>query len=356
VPTTPPRDSAAARAGRRRALVGGFAVVLIGAAVVAVQLRGGGDLDGELAGSAREAAEQQAPVVEGVDTSEAVREAEREAEEARAAEEAARAAEAAREAEVEAERREQEEREAAEREAAEREAEAARRAEEQAAREAEEAERREQEAREAAEREAAERLANLVAAQERLRELGYLVGAADGQQGQQTTAAIMAFQAVNGLSVDGVLGPQTLATLDAPNASPSLRGGPGTRIEVDMDRQVLHLVEGGSRVTTMKVSTGRGGTFQSQDGQTLRADTPVGTFTIDRRIAGEKPSSYGIGSMWDPMYFYGPWAIHGSPTVPAGPASSGCVRISMADGRWLFDRVPNGTPVVLYGGRHVFTP
>jgi len=60
--------------------------------------------------------------------------------------------------------------------------------------------------------------------------------------------------------------------------------------------------------------------------------------------------------MWDPMYFHGPWAIHGSPNVPAGPASSGCVRVAMADGRWLFARVPNGTPVVLYGGVHVFTP
>jgi lipoprotein-anchoring transpeptidase ErfK/SrfK len=166
----------------------------------------------------------------------------------------------------------------------------------------------------------------------------------------------MAFQAVQGLAVDGALGPRTLDALRGSPAEPSLRGGPATRIEVDMDRQVLHLVEGDRRVTTMKASSGRGGTFESEDGQTLRAETPVGTFTIDRRIRGEHQSSYGIGGMWDPLYFHGPWAIHGSPNVPAGPASAGCVRISLADGRWLFDRVPNGTPVVLYGGTHVFTP
>jgi lipoprotein-anchoring transpeptidase ErfK/SrfK len=352
VPTTSPRPSEPARSVRRRAVVaGGLVVAVAGAAALLVSLRGGGDLVGGLAATSEKATDTVVSRVDGVEVATAGEDVRVESEAARQAEEVARAAE-------EAERRVQ-----AEREAAQKEAEAARQAEE-AARAADEAERREQEERvaeeaerrEQEERAAAERLANLVAAQERLRELGYLVGAADGQQGQQTTAAIMAFQAVNGLTVDGVLGPQTLTTLDAPNASPSLRGGPGTRIEVDMDRQVLHLVEGGSRVTTMKVSTGRGGTFQSQDGQTLRAETPVGAFTIDRRIAGEKPSSYGIGSMWDPMYFYGPWAIHGSPNVPIGPASSGCVRISMADGRWLFDRAPNGTPVVLYGGRHVFTP
>jgi lipoprotein-anchoring transpeptidase ErfK/SrfK len=235
--------------------------------------------------------------------------------------------------------------------AAEEEAEAQRRAEAEAAEEQRRAEEAAEEAARAAER---EELA-LVDAQERLIELGYLVGAADGEPGQQTTSAVMAFQAVNGLSVDGALGPQTIQALEAP-VEPSLRGGPATRIEVDMDLQVLHLVEGDRRVTTMKASTGRGGTFESADGEELRAETPVGTFTIDRRIAGEHQSSYGLGSMWDPMYFHGPWAIHGSPDVPAGPASAGCVRVALADGSWLADRVPNGTHVVLYGGTHVFTP
>ncbi len=286
-----------AAARRRRTLVvgAGVLVLVIGGASFAFADRdrgrnleevdpvaAGADDDGEVEESdaereARERAEAEA---------EAERLAEEEAEEARLAEEAA-----------EAERLAEEEREAEE----------ARLAEERA----------EQERREAAEK-AAEEQQRFVDAQARLKELGYLVGAADGEAGQQTTSAIMAFQAVNGLSVDGQLGPQTYAALASPNREPSLRGGAANRIEVDMDRQVLHLVEGGKRVTTMKVSTGRGGTFESEAGETLRAETPVGTFTIDRRIAGEKPSSYGIGSMWDPMYFHGPWAIHGSPTVPAG--------------------------------------
>jgi lipoprotein-anchoring transpeptidase ErfK/SrfK len=245
----------------------------------------------------------------------------------------------------------EEERLAAERAAEQEAAEEQRRAEEQA----EEEERRAEEEAEQAARAAEQEQMQLVDAQERLIELGYLVGAADGERGQQTTSALMAFQAVNGLSVDGALGPQTSHALESP-VEPSLRGGPATRIEVDMDLQVLHLVEGDQRVTTMKASTGRGGTFESAQGEELRAETPVGTFTIDRRIAGEHQSSYGLGSMWDPLYFHGPWAIHGSPNVPAGPASAGCVRVALADGSWLANRVPNGTHVVLYGGTHVFTP
>lgn len=312
------------------------ALAVIATAAVALQ---NGDVAGEPAGAA-------APDTSTDPSADA--EAERVAEQERLAAEEAEAerlaAEEAAAAEAAAEEAERLAAEAAEAEAL---AEEERLAEE--ARAAEEAAR-------AAEAEAAAKKQELVDAQERLIELGYLVGSADGALGQQTSSALMAFQAVQGLSVDGALGPQTLAALDGSPKEPTLRGGPSTRIEVDMDLQVLHLVEGDRRVTTMKTSTGRGGTFESEDGQVLRAETPVGTFTIDRRIAGEKPSSYGIGSMWDPMYFHGPWAIHGSPNVPAGPASSGCVRLAMADGNWLFARVPNGTQVVLYGGTHVFTP
>jgi lipoprotein-anchoring transpeptidase ErfK/SrfK len=330
---------------RRRRVAGGAAVLVVVASAGFVLL------DGDSADPVpTEAAAADTGVADAAET----------ADQRRTQEDAEERAERQRRAAAEAEEAAEAERLAAEEAAAAEAAAAARQAEEDAEAErlaAEEAAAAEAaEAAAEAERQAAAEQQEFVDAQQRLIDLGYLVGAADGELGQQTSSALMAFQAVQGLSVDGQLGPQTAAALAGSPVEPTLRGGPANRIEVDMDRQVMHLVEGGQRVTTMKVSTGRGGTFESPDGQTLEADTPVGTFTIDRRIAGEKPSSYGIGSLWDPMYFHGPWAIHGSPDVPAGPASSGCVRLAMANGRWLFDRVPNGTHVVLYGGTHVFTP
>lgn len=190
--------------------------------------------------------------------------------------------------------------------------------------------------------------------QERLHELGYLVGPADGRRGQQTVAAVMAFQSVQGLRVDGVVGPRTWAAIDGEVAKPTLRGGPATRIEVDLDRQVLHLIEADERVITLKVSSGSGAAYRTASGGMANARTPVGDFEVERRIAGERIAPLGV--LYDPLYFHRGFAIHGSPSVPAGPASHGCVRVSRADARWLFDRVPDGIPVQLHGGTHVFSP
>ena len=195
---------------------------------------------------------------------------------------------------------------------------------------------------------------DITAVQVRLRELGYLIGPTDGAKGQQTLAAVMAFQRVNGLQVDGVVGPQTLAALESPVGAPELRGGPENRIEVDLDRQILHLVEGGDRVVTLKVSSGNGEPYRTASGGTALARTPVGEFVVERRIHGVRNAP--LGTLYDPLYFHRGFAIHGSASVPAGPASHGCVRVARADAAWLIQRVPDGMPVHLYGGAHVFTP
>lgn len=54
--------------------------------------------------------------------------------------------------------------------------------------------------------------------QSRLRTLGYLAGAADGDFGAGTATAVRAFQRRNNLPVDGVAGPATLAKLNSKNA------------------------------------------------------------------------------------------------------------------------------------------
>jgi hypothetical protein len=194
---------------------------------------------------------------------------------------------------------------------------------------------------------------DLVAVQSRLRELGYLVGPADGVAGQQTGAAVMAFQRVNGLGVDGVIGPRTLAALEAP-ASPELRGGPATRIEVDLTRQLAHVVRDGTRVVTLQVSSGNGEAYPSAGGGTSYARTPVGEYRVERRIVGVRESR--LGTLYDPLYFHGGYAIHGSNSVPPYPASHGCVRVTRADAQWLMANISDGTPVHLHGGTHVFTP
>ena len=191
----------------------------------------------------------------------------------------------------------------------------------------------------------------VAAVQRRLTELKYYVGPIDGEAGAGTASAVMAFQKVNGLGVDGVVGPNTLAALDNPR-TPSLRGGASTRVEVDLTRQVAYYVRGGVLQRVLPVSSGSGQTYTTAGGGTARSLTPVGNYRVQRKINGLRKAP--LGSLYDPIYFYRGWALHGSNSVPAYPASHGCVRLTRADARWLFPRMPVGASVSLYGGTHTF--
>jgi Putative peptidoglycan binding domain len=60
---------------------------------------------------------------------------------------------------------------------------------------------------------------NVVALQEALSQAGYDPGAVDGDYGPSTSQAVSAFQTAEGLSIDGVAGPETLAALAAASSS-----------------------------------------------------------------------------------------------------------------------------------------
>jgi len=60
--------------------------------------------------------------------------------------------------------------------------------------------------------------ADVAYVQQRLRELGYLSGSADGIFGNATERAVKDFQAANGLTADGVVGNRTMTMLDSPSA------------------------------------------------------------------------------------------------------------------------------------------
>ena len=194
---------------------------------------------------------------------------------------------------------------------------------------------------------------DVAAVQRTLTEHKYYVGAIDGKAGPSLRSAVMAFQKVNGLSADGGVGAATLAALAAPKA-PTLRASsPSNRVEVDLDKQVLYVVKGGGVSRIMPVSSGNGATYKQKDGSTAQALTPTGWYKIERRIVGERKAD--LGTLYDPQYFYRGWAIHGSNSVPAVPASHGCVRVTRADGKYLLSAIGNGMSVYLYGGQHVFT-
>jgi lipoprotein-anchoring transpeptidase ErfK/SrfK len=194
---------------------------------------------------------------------------------------------------------------------------------------------------------------DVAAVQRQLTEQKYYVGPVDGKPGPAMRSAVMAFQKVQGLGVDGAVGPATLGALAAPKAPQLKASSPGNRVEVDLTKQVLYVVKGGSISRILPVSSGNGASYKQKNGSTARSLTPVGWFTIERRIVGERHADLGV--LYDPQYFYRGWAIHGSNSVPAGPASHGCVRVTRWDATWLLGEIGNGWSVYLYGGTHTFT-
>jgi lipoprotein-anchoring transpeptidase ErfK/SrfK len=194
---------------------------------------------------------------------------------------------------------------------------------------------------------------DVVAVQRKLTDQRYYAGAIDGKPGAGLRSAVMAFQKVQDLPRNGAVGPATLAALDAPKL-PVLQGtAPADRVEVDLTKQVLYIVKGGSISRIMPISSGNGATYLQKNGAKARALTPVGYYKIERRILGVRVAD--LGTLYDPQYFYRGWAIHGSNSVPAGPASHGCIRVSRADAKVLLEVVSVGMDVFIYGGQHTFT-
>ena len=191
------------------------------------------------------------------------------------------------------------------------------------------------------------------AVQRQLTALHYYVGAVDGDRGPSLRSAVMAFQKVQGLGADGVVGKGTLAALKAPRTPVLKASSPADRVEVDLTKQVLYVVKAGAVQRILPVSSGNGTTYLQKNGHQAKALSPVGWYTITRRIVGVREAD--LGKLYDPQYFYRGWAIHGSNSVPAYPASHGCIRVTRTDAKWLLGAIGVGTHVYVYGGRYTFT-
>jgi PKD repeat protein len=148
--------------------------------------------------------------------------------------------------------------------------------------------------------------------------------------------AVYAFQKVNGLSRTGVVDPRFWRTLSNPSVPSPRFELPAEHIEVNKGLQVLYVVRGSKLALVVPISTaGVAGTF-----------TPVGRFAVYRKVVGFDPSP--LGTLYDPLYFTGGYAIHGNPSVPPYPASHGCVRIPMWVAPLLYRTVPYGETVYVY--------
>ena len=195
------------------------------------------------------------------------------------------------------------------------------------------------------------------AAQRKLVELGFWVASTDGRFEDTTRQAVMAFQKYFRLKPTGSITPGTAYLLDTIEVAAEAGQTEGTLAVVDKQRQLLFIVQEGKTVAVLNASTGDDREYEEPDanspGVVIRgvALTPEGTFAIDR----ERPDGWwngDLGKIYRPKYFNGGVAIHGSTSVPAYPASHGCVRVSVAamDMIWDKDLLPRGTTVVVHSG------
>jgi len=117
-------------------------------------------------------------------------------------------------------------------------------------------------------------------------------------------------------------------------------------LQVSISRQNVTVVDAKGRVVkTFTCSTGKKG-----------SDTPTGTFTVAERGQSFYNASVNEGAYYWTQ-FYGDYLFHSVPfngsremepeeAAKLGtPASHGCVRLAVADAKWIYDNIPKGTKV-----------
>ena len=187
----------------------------------------------------------------------------------------------------------------------------------------------------------------VAALEQRLDALHYDVGTIDDVFDQNTSYAVIAFQKVTGMERTGRATDDVVAALAAATPPPALvPGGGANRVEIDIPHQVLYLYESGGLAKILTISSGSNERFCSE-GYCRKAVTPGGSFAFYRQAKGWE---YGpLGALYNPQYFNGGIAVHGAQSVPAYPASHGCVRIPMAAAEWFPSHVSLGMPVYVTG-------
>ena len=170
---------------------------------------------------------------------------------------------------------------------------------------------------------------DVLALQRRLRGLHYDVGRVNGSFGYDTLHAVIAFQKVQGITRDGVVGPAVWRRLTSPRVPRLLHPfAQAAGVEVDLTHQVVLYGVGGHLRRILDASTGGGYTYTGSDGASHQAITPTGHFSVVYKRDGWVTAP--LGTLYRPAYFnYDGYAIHGEGEVPSYPASHGCVRITV---------------------------
>src|SRR3954453_1627596 len=183
--------------------------------------------------------------------------------------------------------------------------------------------------------------------QRRLAALHYDVGRITGTYNFDTQHAVTAFEKLQRMTRDGVVGTAVWKALGTPRLPHLRHPVSGAAVEVDLTRQVLYYAVNRKIVRIFDSSTGGGYYYTGSDGTRQRAITPQGHFAIRYKINRWVKSKLGV--LYRPAYFnYSGFAIPGEPEVPSSPASHGCVRITVPAMDRFYAKLVNGESVWIY--------
>jgi len=174
--------------------------------------------------------------------------------------------------------------------------------------------------------------------QQRLIELGFYDGEADGIYDLETEGAVRDFQEDFGLLVDGIVGPDTYNAIGLGPEDEFDVPTEGYSIYIDTISFTLTLNQNGAVVSSYPIAVGAPST-----------PTPLGDWRIIQKTLNPGGA---FGTRW--MKINVPWGgygIHGTdnPSSIGSAASHGCVRMYNEDVNELYDIVPLGTPVRITG-------
>jgi PKD repeat protein len=153
--------------------------------------------------------------------------------------------------------------------------------------------------------------------------------------GSELSDSVVAFQKARGLDRTGVVDDATWDALSQDVVPAPRYRSADTHIEVSKSRQILMIVRNGETLWYLPVSSGAGGI------------TPAGNYRILWKALATT-TWLGPAILYRTMTFHTNYAIHGFPSVPAYPASHGCVRVPIWIADWLYQQSPVGERVYVY--------
>ena len=168
---------------------------------------------------------------------------------------------------------------------------------------------------------------------------------APGQDNVVMAGAVMQFEANNGLTDDGVVGPAVWNALTQAVASRQTDGAPYDYLVVSESiPEQLNVWRDGQFIYNTPVNTGVSG-----------AATALGTYPVYSRfltttMTGTDPDGYHYTAPNVPWvaYFNGGDAVHGYPRASYGwPQSNGCVELPLSNAQVVFGMDPIGTLVTV---------